>query len=636
MPRVNHNVGHSNASNHVQQTNLLTRIEENTKNINVNVGDVEINVQDVEALLATTNTKLSGGLPSALTGSGHLSISIDEIGNTGSEKLAVNLDTQISQHFPTALSGSGRLKVESHITDHSKESKQDTAIGHLATVAGAVTGSEMQVDVLTMPTVAVTLSGGATEAKQDDGITHLATIAGDTTSIDGKITACNTGAVVVSSSALPSGAATQSTLNDAEVHLGSIDGKITACNTGAVVVSSSALPSGAATQSTLNDAEVHLGSIDGKVTACNTGAVVVSSSALPSGASTASLQGGGLPSALSSDNLKVSLKESIAVGVTNTTLTNLNNCIGSNELQVDIVASLPTGSNAIGKLSANSGVDIGDVDVTSLPLTFNSGNKDATCQRVVVATDDVNLSAIKSSLDNIDNSVDGNYLNVNANIAGTDVDSNSGNKSAATQRVVIADDDVNLSAIKTAVELLDDCIGTDNSTGPAKCISIGATNLIGGAIQEIACDGDGHLQIDVLSSALPSGAAAELSNSVIATKTTLATSAEVKELLSGVTVNAGALSSEFDTENYERVRFFGESTASTGTDIIFMGSNVSGGIFYVLGENLRSETISSTHYVYASGTENLPRFIKILNKSGSTNYVFTKLYLQGSGGRLAV
>lgn len=33
-------------------------------------------------------------------------------------------------------------------------------------------------------------------------------------------------------------------------------------------------------------------------------------------------------------------------------------------------AALPTGSNAIGKLAANSGVDIGDVDVTSLPDTL--------------------------------------------------------------------------------------------------------------------------------------------------------------------------------------------------------------------------------------------------------------------------
>ncbi len=39
----------------------------------------------------------------------------------------------------------------------------------------------------------------------------------------------------------------------------------------------------------------------------------------------------------------------------------------STEFQCDIVGSLPAGTNAIGKLAANSGVDIGDVDVTSLP-----------------------------------------------------------------------------------------------------------------------------------------------------------------------------------------------------------------------------------------------------------------------------
>lgn len=77
--------------------------------------------------------------------------------------------------------------------------------------------------------------------------------------------------------------------------LTTINSKITACNTGAVVVSSSALPSGASTEATLS-------SLNGKVTACNTGAVTIS-------------------------------------------------------------AALPAGSNAIGKLAANSGVDIGDVTV---------------------------------------------------------------------------------------------------------------------------------------------------------------------------------------------------------------------------------------------------------------------------------
>ena len=56
----------------------------------------------------------------------------------------------------------------------------------------------------------------------------------------------------------------------------------------------------------------------------------------------------------------------------------LDNSIASgNELQVDVVASLPAGTNAIGKLSANSGVDIGDVDITSIAAGDNNiGNVD--------------------------------------------------------------------------------------------------------------------------------------------------------------------------------------------------------------------------------------------------------------------
>lgn len=45
----------------------------------------------------------------------------------------------------------------------------------------------------------------------------------------------------------------------------------------------------------------------------------------------------------------------------------IDNAISGTEMQVDVVASLPAGTNAIGKLAANSGVDIGDVDILSLP-----------------------------------------------------------------------------------------------------------------------------------------------------------------------------------------------------------------------------------------------------------------------------
>ena len=60
----------------------------------------------------------------------------------------------------------------------------------------------LKVDVQT----SVLPTGAATSAKQDTGNTSLA-------SLDGKVTAVNTGAVVVASSALPSGAATEGTLD---------------------------------------------------------------------------------------------------------------------------------------------------------------------------------------------------------------------------------------------------------------------------------------------------------------------------------------------------------------------------------------------------------------------------------------
>ena len=59
--------------------------------------------------------------------------------------------------------------------------------------------------------------------------------------------------------------------------------------------------------------------------------------------------------------------------VSHAALTELATAIDT-EVQCDIVGALPAGTNAIGKLAANSGVDIGDVDVTSLPnVTLAAG-----------------------------------------------------------------------------------------------------------------------------------------------------------------------------------------------------------------------------------------------------------------------
>jgi hypothetical protein len=111
----------------------------------------------------------------------------------------------------------------------------------------------------------------------NDGVESLLT-AGNAShsSIDAKVVACNTGAVVVSSSALPSGASIEAKQDVGNASLASVDGKISTCNTSAVVVSSSALPSGASDSAKQDE-------IKALITATNTalaGVIMVSSPAI--------------------------------------------------------------------------------------------------------------------------------------------------------------------------------------------------------------------------------------------------------------------------------------------------------------------------------------------------------------------
>lgn len=127
-----------------------------------------------------------------------------------------------------------------------------------------------------------------------------------------------------------------------------------------VDVVTSALPSGAATSAKQDTGNTSLSSIDGKITACNTGAVVVSSSALPSGAATAAKQPAlGTAGTPSADVITVQ-------GVTSMTALKVDGSAVTQPVSGTVTANLAAGTNAIGKLAANSGVDIGDVDVTSV------------------------------------------------------------------------------------------------------------------------------------------------------------------------------------------------------------------------------------------------------------------------------
>ena len=138
----------------------------------------------------------------------------------------------------------------------------------------AFVNASSNIDVNLTSADAITIPGVAQESTQL--LVKNAVVA-----TNGKITACNTGAVVVSSSALPTGAATATKQDDIETKLTEIDSildnikldtaNITACDTGAVVVSSSALPTGAATQAKQVDIETKLTDIDSVLDNIDTG-----------------------------------------------------------------------------------------------------------------------------------------------------------------------------------------------------------------------------------------------------------------------------------------------------------------------------------------------------------------------------
>jgi hypothetical protein len=201
-----------------------------------------------------------------------------------------------------------------------------------------------------------------TLASDDPAVAKLGTIDTDTgaiatsaASIDGKVTACNTGAVVLAAGAanigdvdvlsLPStwsvdlSGATFPTLTVAAHH-------VTNAGTFAVQATQSGtwiVDLGATDNAVLDDIAESLN---------GTLAVSAASLPLPSGAATESQQS----------------TQSVLLNAIEISTSGLASTVSGTEVQVDIVAPLPAGTNAIGKLEANSGVDIGDVDVTSCAL----------------------------------------------------------------------------------------------------------------------------------------------------------------------------------------------------------------------------------------------------------------------------
>lgn len=141
------------------------------------------------------------------------------VSGTVTANAGTNLNTSL-----LALEAGGNLAAIKADVDKIPSQGQALAAGSMPVVLTA-----LQLSALTPPAA---ITGFATSAKQDTAQTSLS-------SIDGKITAVNTGAVVVSSSALPSGAAT-SALQLADNHNVKLNSVTKSTSTGAGVTSTAA------------------------------------------------------------------------------------------------------------------------------------------------------------------------------------------------------------------------------------------------------------------------------------------------------------------------------------------------------------------------------------------------------------
>jgi len=196
----------------------------------------------------------------------------------------------------------------------------------------------------------------------------------------------------------------------------------------------------------------------------------------------------------------------------------IDNAISGNEMQVDIVASLPAGTNTIGKLAANTGVDIGDVDILSIaagdnnignvdivtvpaPLNVVGTGTEAAALRVTIATDSTGVLSVDDNGGSL--TVDGT---VTANLSATDnavldtIDAvlDTINAKLVTGTVI---GDVNLGATDNAV--LDAIAASDASIdGKITACNTGAVVLAAGtaAIGKLAAnDGVDIGNVDIAS-----------------------------------------------------------------------------------------------------------------------------------------
>ena len=218
-----------------------------------NQGTINTSIGTVNSTLGDTNSKID-----AMRGSSDLGVVNTSIGTVNSSVGDTNskIDAmRASDSLTTVKDG-----IVQNMTDGSAKAKiMGLFSGGQYQVATDGDG-HLQVDVLSGGGGGTQFAGEATLATTGTGTAMIGRDNTGTARLVAVDTAGNIQMDIVGNADTTKATSTLQTAGNAS--LTSVDGKITACNTGAVVVSSSALPTGASTEATALLAEAHLGNID--------------------------------------------------------------------------------------------------------------------------------------------------------------------------------------------------------------------------------------------------------------------------------------------------------------------------------------------------------------------------------------
>jgi hypothetical protein len=163
----------------------------------------------------------------------------------------------------------------------------------------------------------------------------------------------------------------------------------------------------------------------------------------------------------------------------------IDNAISGSEMQVDIVASLPAGTN-----------NIGDVDVLTVPAPLNvtGGGVESAALRVTIANDSTGVVSVDDNGSTLSVDDGGASLTVDGTVAATQSGTwNVTNVSGTVSLPTGASTAANQSTIITALQLLDNVVATDGSAALTQLYQVGGTD--GTNAQILSTNASGHLNI---------------------------------------------------------------------------------------------------------------------------------------------